>query len=60
MTLITGPLGQKRLEMVRELVPKVKLVPVLHNPTSPDAVPEIRDMQVAAQTMGLELYQSSQ
>jgi putative ABC transport system substrate-binding protein len=55
MTLITGPLGQKRLEIVRELVPKVKLVPILHNPTSPDAVPEIRDMQAAAQTMGLEL-----
>jgi putative ABC transport system substrate-binding protein len=55
MTLVTGPLGQKRLEIVRELVPKVKLVPILHNPTSPDAVPEIRDMQAAAQTMGLEL-----
>jgi putative ABC transport system substrate-binding protein len=55
MTLITGPLGQKRLEIVRELVPKVKLVPILHNPTSPDAVPEIRDVQVAAQAMGLEL-----
>jgi ABC-type uncharacterized transport system substrate-binding protein len=55
MTLITGPLGQKRLEIVRELVPKVKLVPILHHPTSPDAVPEIRDVQAAAQAMGLEL-----
>jgi putative ABC transport system substrate-binding protein len=55
MTLITGPLGQKRLEIIRELVPKVKLVPILHNPTSPDAVPEIRDVQAAAQAMGLEL-----
>jgi putative ABC transport system substrate-binding protein len=40
---------------VRELVPRAKLVPILHNPTSPDAVPEIRDVQVAAQAMGLEL-----
>jgi putative ABC transport system substrate-binding protein len=55
MTLVTGPVGQKRLEIVRELVPKVKLVPILHNPTSPDAVPEIRDVQAAAQAMGLEL-----
>ena len=55
MTLITGPLGQKRLEILRELVPKVKLVPILHNPTSPDAVPEIRDVQAAAQAMGIEL-----
>jgi putative ABC transport system substrate-binding protein len=55
MSLITGPLGQKRLEIVRELVPKVKLVAILHNPTSPDAVPEIRDVQAAAQAMGIEL-----
>jgi putative tryptophan/tyrosine transport system substrate-binding protein len=55
MTLNTGPLGQKRLEILRELVPKVKVVPVLVNPTSPDAVPELRDIQAATQTMGLEL-----
>jgi putative ABC transport system substrate-binding protein len=55
MTLITGPLGQKRLEILRELAPKAKVIPMLVNPTSPDAVPEIRDVQVAAQAMGLEL-----
>jgi len=55
MTLNTGPLGQKRLEILRELVPKVKVVPVLVNPTSPDAVPELRDIQAAAPPMGLEL-----
>ena len=55
MTLNTGPLGQKRLEILRELVPKVKVVPVLVNPTSPDAVPELRDIQAAARAMGLEL-----
>src|SRR5262249_47099656 len=55
MTLITGPLGQKRLEILRELSPKMKVVPMLVNPTSPDAVPELRDVQAAAKTMGLEL-----
>lgn len=55
MTLITGPLGQKRLEIVRELVPGVKLVPMLLNPTSPDAIPELRDVQGAAQALGIEL-----
>jgi putative ABC transport system substrate-binding protein len=55
MTLITGPLGQKRLEILRELAPKVKVVPLLVNPTSPDAVPELRDIQAAARAMGLEL-----
>jgi len=55
MTLITGPLGQKRLELLRELGCKSKLVPVLVNPTSPDSVPEIRDLQAAARTLALEL-----
>jgi putative ABC transport system substrate-binding protein len=33
----------------------VKVVPLLVNPTSPDAVPELRDIQAAARAMGLEL-----
>ena len=55
MTLITGPLGQKRLEILRELAPKMRLVPMLVNAASPDALPELRDVQSAAQAMGLEL-----
>jgi putative ABC transport system substrate-binding protein len=55
MTLITGPLGQKRLEIIRELVPKAAVVAMLANPTSPDAVPEIRDVQAAAQAVRLQL-----
>jgi len=55
MTLITGPLAQKRLEIVRELVPRVKSVPILLNPAGSDAVPELRDVQAAAQAIGLGL-----
>jgi putative ABC transport system substrate-binding protein len=55
MSLITGPLGQKRLEILRDLVPKAKLVAVILNPVSPDAIPELRDLQGAAQTLGIEL-----
>lgn len=55
MSLITGPLGQKRLEILRELAPKMRLVPMLVNAASPDALPELRDVQSAAQAMGLEL-----
>src|SRR5271166_4768190 len=40
MTLITGPLGQKRLEILRELAPKAAVIAMLVNPISPDAVPE--------------------
>jgi ABC-type uncharacterized transport system substrate-binding protein len=49
ITLVSGPLGQKRLELVRELAPKATGVAMLVNPLSPDAPPEIRDMQAAAQ-----------
>ena len=55
MTLLTGPLGQKRIEQVRELVPKAAMVAMLANPVSPDAVPEIRDVQIAAQANSLQL-----
>jgi putative ABC transport system substrate-binding protein len=61
MTLITGPLGQKRIELVRELVPKATAVAMLANPFSPDAIPEIRDVQATARANGLEvkLYNAS-
>ena len=55
MSLVTGPLGQKRLEILRDLVPKAKLVAVILNPISPDAIPELRDLQGAAQALGIEL-----
>jgi putative tryptophan/tyrosine transport system substrate-binding protein len=54
-TLISGPLGQKRLEILRELVPKAKVVAMVVNPFSPDAPPEIRDVQAAARANGLQL-----
>jgi putative ABC transport system substrate-binding protein len=55
MTLITAPLGQKRLEILRELAPKAAVIAMLVNPFSPDAVPEIRDVQATAQAIGLQL-----
>jgi putative tryptophan/tyrosine transport system substrate-binding protein len=55
MTLMSAPLGQKRLELLRELAPKATTIAFLVNPVSPDAVPEIRDVQTAARALGLEL-----
>jgi putative tryptophan/tyrosine transport system substrate-binding protein len=54
MTSITGPLAQKRLELLREISPKALNIAMLVNPISPDAAPEIRDVQ-AAQANGLQL-----
>lgn len=47
MTLITGPLAQKRLELLREIAPKAVNLSMLANPLSPDAAPEIRDVQAS-------------
>ena len=38
--MITGPLAQKRLEILRELLPKAANMAMLVNPNTPDAVPE--------------------
>src|SRR5262249_57211725 len=61
MTLMTGPLAQKRLELMLELVPKATAVAMLVNPISPDAAPELRDAQAAAQenTLALTLFNAS-
>jgi putative tryptophan/tyrosine transport system substrate-binding protein len=55
ITLITGPLGQKRLELLLELLPKASAIAMLVNPLSPDAAPELRDVQAAAKANKLEL-----
>lgn len=55
VTLISGLTGQKRLEILRELVPKAIVVAVLANPYSPDTAPEIRDVQATAQANNLQL-----
>jgi putative ABC transport system substrate-binding protein len=55
MMLILGLLGQKRLELACDLFPKVTSVSMLANPLSPDAVPEIGEVQAAAQAKGLQL-----
>src|SRR4029078_8455974 len=54
MTLLTGPLVQKRLEFLRALFSKRAIIAMLVNPTGPDAVPEIRDAHAAAQANGMQ------
>jgi putative ABC transport system substrate-binding protein len=55
ITMVTGPLAQKRLEILRELVPKAANIAMIVNPNTPDAVPEIRDVQTAAQVNGFQI-----
>jgi putative ABC transport system substrate-binding protein len=55
LTLMSLPISAKRLEVLRELAPRSAVIAVLVNPLTPDAVPEIRVVHAAAQSMGLQL-----
>jgi putative ABC transport system substrate-binding protein len=49
---LTFALDGKRLGLLRELVPKLSVLPVLLNPTFVDATRQLREIQQAAQTIG--------
>jgi putative ABC transport system substrate-binding protein len=53
--LITSTLGQKRLELMLELVPKARTISMIVNPTFPDTAIEVQDVQTAASANGRQL-----
>jgi len=53
--IVSTVLAQKRMQLIRELLPKAELIALLVNPTSPVAEPQIRDAQAAADALGLKL-----
>jgi putative ABC transport system substrate-binding protein len=48
-------MGAKRLELLRELVPKVASIGLLVNPKNPNAAPQTKHMQAATTALGLQL-----
>jgi putative ABC transport system substrate-binding protein len=46
----------KRLELAHELVPAATTIALLVNPTNPNAATQLRDLQAAARTLGLQLH----
>ena len=55
VSFFNGALGSKRLEMLRQLVPKVTIIGMLVYPNTPETEAERRDVQAAAQTVGQQL-----
>ena len=55
VSIMTTELTSKRLELLSEVVPQIRVVALLVNPNVADAEPTIRDAQEAARTKGLEL-----
>jgi ABC-type uncharacterized transport system substrate-binding protein len=53
--VVTTVLAAKRLQLMRELLPKAASIGFLVNPKSPVAEPQTRDAQTAAQALGLRL-----
>ena len=53
VTTLSTELGGKRLEMLKEAVPKVARVAVLYDPTTQNNVIELKEVQTAARALGL-------
>ena len=56
ISFIAVELAPKRLELVSELVPQVKVVALLVNPNGPNAEALAKDMREAARAKGLQLH----
>jgi putative ABC transport system substrate-binding protein len=55
-TFLSVELGAKRLELLRDLVPKIASIALLVNPHNPNAAPQTKDMKVATTALGLQLH----
>jgi putative tryptophan/tyrosine transport system substrate-binding protein len=56
ITNFMNVLGAKRLELVSEAVPTATVLALLVNPNNPNAEPDTRDLQAAAQALGRRLH----
>jgi putative tryptophan/tyrosine transport system substrate-binding protein len=54
-TTLAVELGQKRLELLHELLPDAKLVAALVNPKGPNLAPLLSDLEAAARAVRLQL-----
>jgi ABC-type uncharacterized transport system substrate-binding protein len=56
ITNIAAILTGKRLELLKETIPKVRRVAVLWDPQAPGSTPQWNESQLPARELGLELY----
>jgi putative ABC transport system substrate-binding protein len=55
VSFLVGLVGAKRLELLRQLVPKATTIGALVNPNSPNTEAERRDVETAARAVGQQL-----
>jgi putative tryptophan/tyrosine transport system substrate-binding protein len=56
ITNMAAILSGKRLELLKEIIPKLSRVAVLWDPQAPGSVPQWQDSQVPARELGLQLH----
>jgi ABC-type uncharacterized transport system substrate-binding protein len=56
ISLLSWPLGAKRLGLLRELVPRAAVIAVLINPNNPAAERESEEIQTAAHAIGQQIH----
>ena len=56
VSFFTIALGLKRLELLRELVPRASVIAVLFNPNDGNAKDNLKDVQNAARTLGQQIH----
>src|SRR5258708_103581 len=55
-SIVAPELSGKRLQLLKEIVPGIPAVAVMSNVSNPQSLIELSEMQVAAQTLDLQLY----
>ena len=55
LTFHNSTLGPKRIGLLREVVPKAAVIAVLVNPTNPNALPDSKEMEDAARSVGVKV-----
>jgi putative ABC transport system substrate-binding protein len=55
-SFLAGGLGAKRLDLLRQIVPKATIIGVLINPNTPETETERTDLHAAAQKLGQQIH----
>jgi putative ABC transport system substrate-binding protein len=56
VTFLLNALVAKRLELLRQLVPSLRLIGMIVNPANPNALSDVRDAENAERTLGVQTY----
>jgi putative tryptophan/tyrosine transport system substrate-binding protein len=55
ISFINSELGPKRIELLREVVPKAAIIAILVNPNNPNAIPDAKAYEAAGRNIGLQI-----